>query len=239
MIDTNPANLEQRPDFSRVINNVQDYLRGQLEHLAPDSLLLTAWEQFYPFYNAVIRNRVRQRNLSADDENTVVQEVWCNVTTCLPEFQSRNAQSGLRAWLYQLVKTKTVDVLRDRSSVAQPLESAFRQGEEPASMDSNPGNLFEHQLDREMVHDVLEQLRAEVSQENFRLITLRWFEERSVAEVAEILGLTPHEVECRQTRMFAKLRSFIAVYTGDGIGKSTKKLGRARQQYPRRASAPS
>ena len=65
---------------------------------------------------------------------------------------------------------------------------------------------------------MLADLAKTVSPLNHRLLTLRWLEERSLAEVAILLNISEKQVTYRQQRMFRKLRAALAVYRGEPFG---------------------
>ena len=71
-----------------------------------------------------------------------------------------------------------------------------------------------------MLQTLLAELCSEVSDLNFRLLKMRFVEDRAVPEVAAALNLTPEQVRVRQHRLLKKLRAMQAVYTGEQFGNT-------------------
>jgi DNA-directed RNA polymerase specialized sigma24 family protein len=65
---------------------------------------------------------------------------------------------------------------------------------------------------------LLEELRQEVTETNWRLLRMRCLEGREVADVAAELGLSSEQVWYRQRRLMKKLQARVAVFTGQTLG---------------------
>ncbi len=206
-------------DFQSTTNlsllaNTQIYLLAVLNSQEPDSLLTQAWDEFYRVYNELIRRFVLARNIPRSEVDDCVQEVWSAVATHLAEFQRPPDRSGLRAWLYCLVASKTADAMRKRGRhAAQSLDVARAAGFEPAAAESSLTG-----WDRVLVETLLEDLRDRESDTNYRIVQMRLLEGRRAPEIAAALGLDAPAVRYRLHRALKKLRLRVALYTGSPLG---------------------
>ena len=198
---------------------VQEYLRSQLEQAKPDSLVVAAWDEFYRVYDGLVWRFAHSRGLRGSDLDDCAQKVWLEVASGLSKFERPDARSGLRSWLYTVVRGKAGDFFRVRMRRrADSLESAREAGWEPSSRDSRPADSVEQQWEQSLLATILEELRAEISELNWRLLRLRCVEGRDVAETAAELGLSFEQVWYRQHRLTKKLKARVAVFTGERFG---------------------
>jgi RNA polymerase sigma factor (sigma-70 family) len=198
---------------------VQDYLRSQLQEGTPDALLTAAWDEFYRVYDVLMRRFSYSRGLSGSDVDDCVQAVWLEVASGFGEFEHPAERSGLRSWLYMLVRSKAADLLRSRARrPAESLDAARALGREPVDREADPTQLMDRQWERALLETLLEELRQEISETNWNLLRMRCLEGRDVPEVAAELGLSSEQVWYRQRRLMKKLQSRVALFTGQTFG---------------------
>jgi RNA polymerase sigma factor (sigma-70 family) len=151
------------------------------------------------------------------DVDDCVQEVWCEVVERLADFQRPPHRPGLRAWLYTLVRSKAADLFRNKTRrPARRLEPADTPAREPRTCESDPAEALEAKWERALLQSVLQQLRREVSELNYRVLHMRLIEDQDVKQVAAELNLSPDQVRYRHHRMKRKLQTRLAVFTGEG-----------------------
>lgn len=199
----------------------QEYLRSLLAQGATDSVLTVAWDEFYRVYDDLMRRFAVSRGLRGADVDDCLQAVWMEIAENLTHFEHPAERPGLRSWLYTLVRNNACDILTRRAR--RPLESldAARQaGEEPLDRDANSDSL-EAEWKSALLQTLLEELREEVTPINWRLLQMRFVEDRAVAEVAAELGLSPAEVRYRQFRLLKKLRIRALALTGQPLPDDT------------------
>jgi RNA polymerase sigma factor (sigma-70 family) len=198
---------------------VQEYLRSQLQQNTPDALLTAAWDEFYRVYDDLMRRFAVSRGLSGSDVDDCLQAVWLEVASGFGDFEHPVDHAGLRSWLYMLVRSKAGDLLRKKlRRPAESLDAAREFGAEPLDREADPPQLLEKQWERALLETLLEELRQEVSETNWRLLRMRCLEGREVADVASDLGLSSEQVWYRQRRLMKKLRARVAVFTGQNLG---------------------
>ena len=198
---------------------VQEYLRSQLQVGTPDALLTAAWDEFYRVYDVLMRRFAYSRGLYGSDVDDCVQAVWLEVATGFGDFKQATDRSGLRSWLYTLVRSKAGDILRKKSRrPAESLDAARAVGNEPVDREADPTKLMDRQWERALLETLLEELRQEVSETNWNLLRMRCLEGRDVPEVAAALGLSSEQVWYRQRRLMKKLQARVALFTGQTFG---------------------
>lgn len=196
----------------------QEYLRSQLETAQPESLVVAAWDEFFRLYDALVRRFAHSQGLRGSDVDDCAQNVWLEVVGRLPEFERPEAQSGLRSWLYAVVRSKTNDFLRRRlRHPEESLDIAREAGLEPAGQECDPAEAAVRQWERSLLEILLEDLSREISETNARLLRMRCLEGRDTVEVAAELGLSSEQVWYRLHRLIKKLQTRVAVFTGEAL----------------------
>src|SRR5438270_5607969 len=120
---THPA-LAQGQDLREkaLVKNACAFLKQRLQRLAPDAVLTHAWDSFYGTYTNILRRMAAEFRLDAGESEDLVQEVWAQVIVHLPEFAWREHGSGLRGWLYTLIRNKALNLIRQK--VRHPVRRA-------------------------------------------------------------------------------------------------------------------
>jgi RNA polymerase sigma factor (sigma-70 family) len=198
---------------------VQEYLRSQLQQNTPDALLTAAWDEFYRVYDDLMRRFAVARGLSGSDVDDCLQAVWLEVASSFGDFEHPVDHSGLRSWLYMLVRSKAGDLLRKKlRRPAESLDAAREFGAEPLDREGDPTQVMEKEWERALLETLLEELRQEITETNWRLLRMRCLEGREVADVAAELGLSSEQVWYRQRRLMKKLQARVALFTGQSLG---------------------
>ena len=204
-----------------LVGKVKAFLKKRLQRLAPDAVLTHAWDSFYGTYTNILRRMAGEFHLDAGESEDLVQEVWAQVIVHLPEFAWQGHGSGLRGWLYTLIRNKALNLIRQK--VRHPVRLAGdTEMHEVPDRAPGPAEEWEVRWDRELMHLLLAELEKKVSPVNHRLLILRWIEDRPLAEVAQLLKLSEKQVTYRQQRLFRKLRAAQALYRGEPFGAASE-----------------
>ena len=202
-----------------LLKSTQEYLRRLLNRQVPDTALAESWDEFYRIYQELICRFAIARGMRDADVEECVQEVWAQVAASLADFEHPETRPGLRAWLYTVVRSRATDLTRRK--MRQPgrsYEDAVATGHEPADPNSDPAATVEKQWEQAVLETVLNELRSQVSDTNFKVLHMRLVENRDVAEVAEALDLPRDHVRFRHHRTLKKLKEAVARYTGEQVG---------------------
>lgn len=210
-----------------LVDQTKEYLHQRLSKVAPDAVLTRAWDVFYHTYTDVLRRMAAEFQLDAQQSEDLVQEVWARVIVNLSKFQWHEHGAGLRGWLYMMIRNQALNQIRHRARRPVTFGGGAEMGDVP---DPGPGpeEQWDASWDRELLHQLIEELGTKVSPLNHRLMTMRWLEERSLAETAAVLNLAEKQVTYRQHRLFCKLRAALAVYRGEPFGVRATELSMTR-----------
>jgi RNA polymerase sigma factor (sigma-70 family) len=214
--------MAQRPEIGEkvLVKNACAFLKQHLQKLAPDAVLTHAWDSFYRTYTNILRRMAAEFHLDAGESEDLVQDVWAQVIVHLSEFDWQRQGSGLRGWLYTLVRNRALNLIRQKGR--HPIRLAGdMEMHEVADRGPSPAEEWEVRWDRELMQLLLAELEKKVSPVNHRLLILRWIEGRPLAEVAQLLKLSEKQVTYRQLRLFRKLRAAQALYRGEPFGAAS------------------
>ena len=140
---------------------------------------------------------------SAEDAEEVAQDAFVRVWTSLPGFRG---ESSFGTWLYRIVARRAFDraqVLRNRRS----REQLDEQLPERAAPEAADGDLFEAAR--------LQQMIARLSPAQRSVVTMFYYEGRSVEQVAAVLGMPENTVKTHLLRARAALRAAWSAPEGD------------------------
>jgi RNA polymerase sigma-70 factor (ECF subfamily) len=203
-----PSEAAQDIDLE-LLGDTQAYLKCLSRNQAPDPPLHRAWERFYHIYAPLLKRFALTCRVSRTDLNDCLQEVWKELITALPDFHYDSGRGRFRSWLYTLVHSKAIDLIR--SQARRRTQRLERQMEAVLhSPDADPVITYERQAQQEALQHALAALRPQVSLLSYRVLYLRWIEGRTVAETAAILGLTSRQVWFRHHRVKRKLHALFA-----------------------------
>ena len=119
------------------------------------------------------------------------QDVWADLLRTLPGFSVDASRGRFSTWLYTVVRSKATDILRKRSR--QPVDQAGSTllAAMPGR-DADPAQQCQQKSEREAVHRAISQLRHIASEQSFRVVQLRWLEQRDGPEWS-FLRVSPPE----------------------------------------------
>jgi len=190
---------------AELLLHAQRYLdqRERGEHQRSD--LEAAWVQFHDFYSRKIRKFAFACGLTEEDVAECVQEVWAELLVRLPGFQFDPSRGSFDTWLFQIVRSKTIDKQRtQRRRFLQESDLSLQ-----CVMDSHPSpeRILE---DEETFAIAWDELRNRLSDFNFQVLRLRLIERQPVAEVASALGLSHEQVWYRVHRARRELEEIVS-----------------------------
>jgi RNA polymerase sigma-70 factor (ECF subfamily) len=133
---------------------------------------------------------LRRKGFNPEEADDLTQETLIRAYTHLDGFRG----STMDAWLFRIAANVAVDFLRKRRVATVPLET----GVQVESADEAPGTGLDREVRREQFLSVINELPTC----HQRILHLRYYEDRSLAEIAGAMNCTP---------MAAKLRVFRAV----------------------------
>lgn len=195
-----------------LLRDTQAYLACCGQGGQPPPRLAEAWERFYLVFAPLIRAHILVHRLSEADCNDCIQEVWKEVVGKLCHFRYDPGRARLCDWLWVVCRNKAVDVIRRRAR--HPADGLDEVGQGLVDPETDPAAESERRETRALVRRAVRALARRVSARSFRVLYLRWFEGRSVPEIAATLGLTPKQVRSRHYWMKRELRRLLEEPSG-------------------------
>lgn len=160
---------------------------------------------------ADIRRCCIRLRVPATEVPDLAQTIFAEMLTRFPDYDRKDV-AELHDWLLIVARNKAADrIRRERRRPTRPLRAGEAE-QKPASTAESPSARLETKTDQEAVNAILARFRANVSDENFRILQMFFFGTETVAEIAAALGLTPHQVSQRKKRMLQRLRELAPEY---------------------------
>jgi RNA polymerase sigma-70 factor (ECF subfamily) len=180
-----------------------------------------AWGEFVALYEPLLRAYVRQRGLSEDDIDDVVQEVFARLVKTLPEFELDRQRANFRTWLWPICRSAFVDWARRRRRRAKAEDAwLHRLSEEPPECESESDPEWCDLYRRRILTFALERVRVRSRPQSWACFERHILQRRPSAEVAAELGLTANMVDVNCSRIVDRVRRFCLEYLeelADGV----------------------
>lgn len=179
---------------------VARFVRG--DSGAFDTLFLKYQEYVYHIIYGIVGSGEESRDLT--------QEVFLQVYRSLPKFRQN---SRFATWLYRIAVNRAVDAARGAKRWRfLPLLDEPGMSERPADPDLEPEKVVARGQEREAVQKVL--MRCPVSHR--QVLALRYYQELSLEEIAEVLGCTSAAAKVRLYRARQIFKEhYVATYGAD------------------------
>lgn len=179
-----------------------------------------AVEEIHKKYFPKIANFVFGKIDNLFDAQEVIQDIFVSAVDCLPTF---NFKSSFFTWLYAIAKHEVVDYYR-KKKIKAILFSRLPILETLASKALAPEEeLIEKEIKTQIAY-VFSRLREGYR----RILRLRYLQGYSVAQIADILGVSYKAVESRLTRARLAFREVWAIESEKVKAKSEKLQGKTQ-----------
>lgn len=160
---------------------------------AESGALAELYDQYVDRIYSYVYHRVGQAELAEDITGQVFMRMLEAVRA------GRGWKTSFSGWLYRIAHNLVIDYYRRRQ------RASFIDLDDAAPIqarDGNPTQSTELQLDKERLRAAL----ALLTEEQAQVITLRFMEELSIAEVSEIMGKTDGAIKALQYRAMLALK---------------------------------
>lgn len=137
---------------------------------------------------------LRRKGFSPEEADDLTQETLIRAYLHLPGFRGM----AMGGWLYRIASNVAVDHLRKQRLVTTPLDSLAQV----SSGDEEPGARLDREERRSQVMSIIREL-PECHQ---RILRLRYYEDRSLAEIAGLMNCTHSAAKLRVFRAVTALR---------------------------------
>ncbi len=167
-----------------------------------------AWSDFVDRYAATVFSWAAQAGLQESDAADVTQEVLLKLLHHMRSFEYQPGRGSFRGWL----KTITVNAARDLGRKNQRRQTAAANLDciqDPHKWDELACRM-EEEYQRELLEQAVLLVRPRVAESTWQAYQLTAIENRSAAQVAELLDLKVSEVYVAKSRMIKRLRQAVA-----------------------------
>ena len=147
-------------------------------------------------YSGQVFNLIAHIVPCKEDAEELTQDVFIKVFRLLSSFKE---ESSFSTWIYRIATNTALSAARKRKHDTLHLDDTAYQYIPDEIIDETLDNDSEEQLQR--LSDAIEMLRADER----ALITLYYINEKPIAEVASVLGLTASNVKIKLHRIRKKL----------------------------------
>jgi len=152
------------------------------------------YDQYAPLIYSYLYRRVHEAQLAED----LTSEVFIRV---LQAIRARNPwHTSFRAWLYRIAHNLVVDHYR-----RQPPAPALALDERLVAAEDDPASALADRLSRQRLHAAISRLTPDQQQ----VLALRFGEQLTSREAAEVMDKTTGAVEALQHRALAALRRLL------------------------------
>lgn len=141
--------------------------------------------------------------VTVEDAEEVTQDVFLKVFDHLPRFDRR---SSLATWIYRIACNTAVSHARRRRRPTCPIDER-----RIAAVTDDEAERLEETVERQQALDSLAAAIETLEADERALVTLRYYDDRPIAECAAITGMTEANVKVRLHRIRKKL--FVRITT--------------------------
>jgi RNA polymerase sigma factor (sigma-70 family) len=170
-----------------------------------------SWEEFYTIYRPLIYRMARNQGFQDADASELTQEVFMAVASAIERWDPNPEQGSFRGWLFRITRNLMINWLGYRrrhppGAGGSDIRQLLAEQPDPHTEDSA---IFDREYKYQTFAWAAEQIRSEFRQPTWQAFWMTSVENRSVAEVAENLGLTAGAVYIARSRVMARLREKI------------------------------
>ncbi len=165
-----------------------------------------AWQRLVGLYTPLVSHWCRQWGAPADDLPDLVQEVFAAVARGLGTYRADDPGATFRGWLRTIARNKLRDHLRRGPAHGEGGSEALVRLQELPD-DDDGADLSEGDAEvAALYRRALEQVRCQFEERTWRAFWRVAIEDRSPAEVAAELGLSPNGVRQAKSRVLRRLK---------------------------------
>ena len=174
------------------------------------------WQKFYDLYRGLIVGVAMKVGLREVEAQEVLQETMASVSKNIQEFEADPARGSFRAWLLKMARWRIQDQFRKRLPVAVNSDptsdgTTARPAVErvPDTREVNLEELCDQEWEKRLMEQARKELQFEVKAEHYQIFHLLTAEEKSVAEVANLVGRNPAQIYLVKHRVSQALKRIV------------------------------
>lgn len=169
-----------------------------------------AWSSLWSLYGREVIGWCRGAGLSAHDAEDVAQDVFRAVAAHLDDFRREQPVDSFRGWLWTIARNKIRDHWRRQGrqpEAAGGTDAQVRIDQLPAEEDPSSRGGGDGRDGPSLARHALDLIRSSFEERTWKAFWGVVVEERTAAEVAAELGMTPNAVYIARSRVLGRLRA--------------------------------
>ena len=172
-----------------------------------------AWNEFVAIYQPFVYRFARRKGLQDSDAVELVQEVLIAITKSIKKWRPDPDRAKFRTWLFRIAKFNLIRLMRKREREPQCDELGWEEIESH-HVDGIPQGWRVSDAEQNAYRQTVLQWATSVVRNQFHQHTwdafrLSSFENRPIAEVAKLTGMTRDQVYVARSRVIRRLRNQI------------------------------
>lgn len=190
--------------------------RASLILRLPSAADADAWQQFVSIYEPFVYRYARRGGLQEADALELVQNVLLAVARAVGDWQPEAERGKFRTWLFRIARNQLIDIsrkLQRQISSRGGTTSVGLMGRATALENfSGDGAALNHR--RELFRWAANRVQHDVKPATWQAFWMTAVEDRSVDEVAKVLGISTGAVYIARSRVFSRLRDEVNQWEG-------------------------
>ncbi len=193
--------------------------RASLILRLPDAADVAAWDQIVAIYGPLVYRMGLRQGLQAADADDLVQEVFTAVARSVSQWLERSDRGKFRAWLLTIARNIAVNFLTRRRH--RPIgdggnhDGRNRNGAQDSARDwvadipapdCELSGEFDLEYRREVFRWAADQIQETVTDKTWQAFWLTHVDGRSIADVAEHLGISTGNVYIGRSRVMSRFK---------------------------------
>ena len=188
--------------------------RASLILRLPDAADVAAWDEVVSIYGPLVYRMGLRQGLQGADADDLVQEVFTAVARSVSQWLERSDRGKFRAWLLRIARNIAVNFLTRRRH--RPIGDGA--GRDPGGEDAHDwmadipapdcelSGEFDLEYRREVFRWAADQIQEAVTHNTWQAFWLTHVDGRSIAEVAEQLGISTGNVYIGRSRVMSRFK---------------------------------
>ncbi|MFN7626704.1 MAG: RNA polymerase sigma factor [Pirellula sp.] len=195
------------PDSPIAMHDLDPETRASLLLKLRDSADAVAWHDFTEIYSPVIHRTAKRMGLQTADADNVVQEVLLAVSKSIHRWLEREERTGFRPWLFRIARNKALDLITRRAT--RPEFGSNIQWDNLEQRESATATFWDFEYRWELFSRAATEVLSAASDTTWQAFWLSTIEERTVAEVAQSLGVREGVVYLSRCRIMDRIRKLV------------------------------
>ncbi|PIC71940.1 MULTISPECIES: RNA polymerase sigma factor SigX [unclassified Sporosarcina] len=161
----------------------------------------SVFQRLYEDYNRDVFNFLTYLTRNREVAEDLMHEVYVRVLKSYGRFEGKSSE---KTWLFAIAKNVSIDFFRKQSTSMKHTNIHFNwETEQLISIDHSPEHLVEAGEEQKQVLEALHTCTGDQKM----VILMRFFQDLSIAETAEVLSWTESKVKTTQHRAIKALKA--------------------------------